>query len=297
VDSSDLITVLRIVAAVAVLAYASLLDWRTRRIGNIFWIGLSAVALVLIPAQLWIDDQPMEYALVLIPILVVLSDVYWDTGESSALSKLAPLLKYTVAIIAVMLLGYAWLEEAYFQHYLAIPVIMMFFVLLYMLDFIRGGADAKALLALSILFPLYPVIGSLPMIRAETAAAETLFPFSFVVLVTAAIIVAFFPLGFVIKNLSAGEFKSPQGLLGYKIDASSIKGRHVWLMERIEGGTHKTYTRPKAEENLVKEVELLVASGYKRIWVTPKVPFIIPMLAALIFSAVVGNILFLLFRV
>jgi preflagellin peptidase FlaK len=296
VDSSNLITGIRLVAAIAVMSYASLLDWKTRRIGNVYWIALSVLGLALIPIQLGIDDQPMEYLLVLIPILAILSDVYLDAGEGKILSKLAPALKYAAAVIAVVLLGYAWLDETYFQHLLAVPVMMLFIVLMYMLDIVRGGADAKALLALSTLFPFYPAMGSLPVIEANTVSAEILFPFSFVILMTAAIIVAFFPVGFLIKNLSAGEFGFPQGLLGYKMDADSIKGKHVWLMERIEDGKHKVYTRPKTDEDLEKELGVLVEAGKKRIWITPKIPFIIPMLAALVFSTIVGNILLLFFQ-
>ena len=296
-DSSDPVTALRLVAAVAVMAYASVLDWRTRRIGNVYWIGISVLGLVLMPIQLLIDDQPMEYLLVLTPIFMILADVYWDAGEGTALAKLVPAIKYAVAIVAIVLLGYLWFNEPYFQHLLAVPVMMLFIVLMYMLDIIRGGADAKALLALSVLFPFYPAIGSLPIIEADNDAAEILFPFSFVILLTAAIIVAFFPLGFTVKNLSNREFRLPQGLLGYRMDAENIKGRHVWLMERIEGGRHKTYTRPEPDEDLEKEVGLLAGAGFKRIWVTPKIPFIIPMLAALVFSAVLGNILLVFFQI
>jgi len=296
VDSSDPVTALRLVAAIAVLSYASLLDWRTRRIGNVYWIGLSVFGLVLIPLQVGIDDEPMEYLLVLIPILAILSDVYWDAGDKTVLAKSAPAVKYVIAVVTVIALGYVWLDEDYFQHLLAVPVMMLFIVLMYMLDIIRGGADAKALIALSILFPLYPAIDSLPLILSESETGEILFPFAFVILLTAAIIVAFFPLGFLVKNLSAGEFGFPQGLLGYKMNAADLKGRHVWLMERIEDGKHRTYTRPRAGEDIEKEVRLLAEAGHKRIWVTPKVPFIIPMLAGLVFSTIVGNILLLLFE-
>jgi len=296
VDSSDPVTALRLVAAIAVLSYASILDWRTRRIGNVYWIGLSVFGLVLIPLQVGIDDEPMEYLLVLIPILAILSDVYWDAGDNTVLAKSAPAVKYVTAVVAVVALGYFWLDEAYFQHLLAVPLMMLFIVLMYMLDIVRGGADAKALIALSVLFPLYPAIDSLPLIQSESETGEILFPLAFVILLTAAIIVAFFPLGFLVKNLSAGEFGFPQGLLGYKMNAANLKGRHVWLMERIEDGKHRTYTRPRAGEDIEKEVRLLAEAGHKRIWVTPKVPFIIPMLAGFVFSTIVGNILLLLFE-
>ena len=295
--TSDAYTFLRLAAAIFVLSYASILDWRTRRIGNVYWIGLSVLGLILIPIQLLVDDQPIEYSLVLLPILAILSDVYWDAGEGTPLAKIVPALKYVIAIVATIVLGYAWLGEPYFQHLLAVPLMMLFVVLMYMLDVIRGGADAKAMLALSVLFPFYPEISSVPLIGIESEASDVFFPFSFVVLVTAAIVVAFFPLGFAAKNLSAHEFKFPQGLLGYKMNADSIEGKHVWLMERIDGSTHTIYTRPKPNEDLKKEVKLLVDAGVNRIWVTPKIPFIIPMLAALVFSTIVGNILLLVIQI
>lgn len=277
--------------------YASVLDWRTRKVGNSSWIGLSVLGLVLLPIQIWTDDQPLEYLLILMPVLAILADVYWDVEEGTVLARLAPAAKYALAIVSIVIIGYLWFDEPYFQHLLAMPIMMLFVVGMYMLDIIRGGADAKALLALSILFPFYPSIGSIPLFEANSETAEILFPFSFVILITAAIIVAFFPIGFAVKSLSAGEFEFPQGLLGYKMNVEDIGSGHVWLMERIEDGKHVAYTRPKAEEDLKKEIGLLSEAGYKRVWVTPKIPFLIPMSAALVFSAIFGNILLVFFQI
>jgi preflagellin peptidase FlaK len=297
VDSSDAVTALRLAASVALLGYASLLDWRTRRVGNAYWIALSAIGICLIPVQIAIDDQPLGYALVLIPVLAIFSDVYLDSGEDSRISRLAPVLKYSAAILSMIALGYFWIENAYFQNLVAVPALMLFIVLMYMLDMIRGGADAKALLALSVMFPFYPAIGNLPLIRLETSSAETLFPFTFAVLVTSAIIVALFPIGFAVKNLTAKEFKSPYGFLGYRKDLGTVSGKHLWLMEHVEDGNVKRHARPRHIEDLDREIELLKAAGVSRVWVTPKIPFIVPMTAALVFTVIVGNLLFLLFGV
>jgi preflagellin peptidase FlaK len=168
---------------------------------------------------------------------------------------------------------------------------MLVVVVLYILDVIRGGADAKALIALSIMFPFYPNLGPFPLIGADNWQVEVFFPFSFVILVNAAIVVAFMPLVFLARNLVAREFKSPQGFLGYKLDVATARSRHVWLMERIEDGKHRTYTRPMRDEDLSKEINLLAEAGHERVWVTPKVPFIIPMFISLIFTSLVGNLL------
>ncbi len=291
---ADYVTLTRLAASIGIMAYASLLDLRTRKVGNIYWIVLSVIGLILVPVQISTNGQPMEYALVLIPIIAVLSDVYWDAGDGR-LSKIVPVLKYAVAILSVLVLGYLWINDDYFQYLLSVPVLMLFIVLLYMLDLVRGGADAKALLALSILFPVYPAIQALPLIAPETSSAALVFPFTFAVLVTAAIIVALLPIGFILRNLASHEFRFPYGALGYMADVDKLRGKHVWLMENIIDGSRQLHTRPRRHEDLDKEIELLKAAGVPRVWVTPKIPFIIPLTISLIFVALVGNVFFLIF--
>lgn len=252
---------------------------------------LSTLAIALLVVRIIVDDAPLEYLLILVPVVAVLADVYWPSEIGGRLSSIVPLASYTAAIVTTVILGYIWAHDTYFAHLLTAPVMLLVIVVMYMFDIVRGGADAKALMALSVMFPFYPNIGSLPMLSAEDSFAEVLFPFSFVVLVTAAVIVAFAPVAFAVKNLVAGEFEMPYGLLGFRLDAESAKTRKVWLMERVEGGEYGRFTRPRREEDLALEVDKLVAAGHRRLWVTPKIPFIIPITGALVFTAVVGNFL------
>lgn len=260
---------------------------------NAYWIFLSAAAVLLLLARLVIDEAPIEYALILVPIVVILSDIYLDYEGSGVLATLVPVGKYAIAIVSIMAMAAMWIDDQYFVHLLTAPVMMLVVVLMYMADMIRGGADAKALIALSIMFPFYPEISSLPLLQSEDWIGEVIFPFSFAVLVNAAIVVALVPLAFIVRNLAAGEFAFPQGFFGYRMDADEARGRYVWLMERMEEGRHMTYTRPRKAEDLGKELDLLVGAGHARVWVTPKVPFMIPMFIGLFFTVVVGNLLFL----
>lgn len=296
-DSAESINALRLVLSLSVLAYASFLDLRTRKVPNVYWIGLGVAGLGLILVQLYVDDMPIEYLLIFVPILAILADVYLGSEEETTRAKLTTFGKYALALGSILALAYQYGGDEYFQHLLAIPIIMLFVVVMYMLDIVRGGADAKALISLSILFPFYPAFGSLPFIHGETSAAETLLPFSFSILVNAAIIVALTPLVFLARNLSRKEFAFPLGLLGYKLDTAEIANKHVWLMESIMDGKLVTHVRPRKQEDQKADIELLASSGYKRVWVTPKIPFIVPMLVSLILTTVVGNILLLIFPI
>lgn len=293
-DTGEVLSAAGFVVALSVLAYCSVLDWRTRKVPNIYWLALSLFGLVLLIARIIADEADPAYLLVLVPIFAVLSDIYLDREGETLLLRFAPYIKYGVAIVSILVLASSWGDNQYFQHFLAVPVMMLIVVVLYITDVIRGGADAKALVALSIVFPFYPHLGNLPVIEAPAADAEILFPFAFTVLVNAAIIVAVLPLFFLAKNLVAHEFEYPQGLLGYKLEAKDVVGRHVWLMERIDEGRVLRYVRPRVGEDLGKEVDLLNKAGVSRIWVTPKLPFIIPIAVSVLFSTVIGELLFLL---
>ncbi len=297
-DSSDAVTVFRLAVSVAILAYASVLDWRTRKVANAYWIILSVIGLLLIPIQIAIDERPWEYALIILPILAILSDVYLDTGTQSKYYLAIPLLKYAVAVTLLVIFGLLWLDNPYFPHLFVVPILMIFIVIMYTLDMIRGGADAKALLALSIVFPWYPAIGALPLIEGSGSAnIDLVFPFTFAVLVLATIVVVLLTIGFATMNLVAREFEFPYGFLGYKMEVDTAKGRHVWLMENIDDGRLVKHIRPRKGEDLDKELGLLKAAGISRVWVTPRVPFIIAITIGLVFTTIVGNILFLILHV
>lgn len=255
------------------------------------WIALSAIGLVLVPVGIAVDEEPARYLLVAIPILAILADVYWDVGEKSSSGRYAPHVKYAIALVSIVSLGYLWGEEEYFQHLLGIPVIMIVIAAMYMLDMIRGGADAKALMALSIVFPFYPRIAGLPFIEAETESLEILFPFSFTVLINAAIVMALVPVVFFVKNAVRGDIRFPQMFLGYRTGVEDVRRKQVWLMERMESDSHVVFARPRRDEDLEKELTALAGSGHQRIWITPKLPFIVPMFFSLFLSAAFGNLL------
>ena len=278
-----------------VLTRASLLDLRTRKVPNRYWIALSLVGVALISVRILADEEPLRYLLVLLPVVAILADVFWEYEGGSKLAKLIPVAEYGFAIAATAVLIILWHGEEYFQHLVSVPVLMLAIIIMYMLDVIRGGADAKALIALSIMFPFYPTIWELPVIVPGDETVKVFFPFAFSVLVNAAVLVVFVPLMFLIRNMSRRDIRFPQMALGYMIDAEDVGSRFVWLLERVVDGRHVLYSQPKRCEDMEAELAKLKEHGRSRVWVTPKIPFIIPISAGFVFTVVVGNILFPLF--
>ena len=294
-DSSEAIAVFKLAVAMVILGYASVSDLKTRKASNLLWIALSAIGIIMIPVTIAQDGLPAGYLLILIPIIAVLSDVFWDVEGASLLARSAPMVKYGIAISATVVLAVMWADDGEFQSLLAVPIVMLLVILLYMVDVIRGGADAKALISVAVLFPTYPVFANLPLIAAESDMLQTVIPFTFSLLVNAALLVVFLPLAFLIMNLCRKDLLFPQMFLGYRMDGAQAVKKHVWLMERIEDGKHVLYSRPKLEEDLRREIALLTESGHSDVWVTPKIPFIVPIFASLVLTAFIGNPFFLLF--
>ena len=98
-----------------------------------------------------------------------------------------------------------------------------------------GGADAKALIAISILLPTFPTYlfsgFALPVV------VTTLGVFSMTVLTNSVVLAAGYPVALAARNLIDGETALPGMLFGRRIDVESLPGAHGRLFETTEGFT------------------------------------------------------------
>ncbi|MFB6108494.1 MAG: prepilin peptidase [Haloplanus sp.] len=97
-----------------------------------------------------------------------------------------------------------------------------------------GGADAKALMTVAVLFPTYPVyylpFGAYPAVRT------TLGVFSMTVLTNTVLLGAAYPLYLGVRNALAGE-RSPVMFVGRRTAVSALPSEHGCLFETPEGFT------------------------------------------------------------
>ena len=92
-------------------------------------------------------------------------------------------------------------------------------------------------------------------------------------------------------NIFNRRFDFPYVFLGYKMSIDTAKNKFVWPLEKIINGKRKFSYMPKdfdSNNDLIKFEKL----GIKEIWITPKIPFMIPLLVGFIFSFVFGDLLF-----
>ena len=210
---------------------------------------------------------------------------YTDIKIRQASNKLW-LIMGSIAII-LLIIQYITIGFENYFYLLFIPVMIGLVYLLFQLRIIFGGADAKAIMAIAILVPLEPLFFQFPFFRGG------FMPFSWVIFQNSLIIFLFIPLSLFIYNIIKRNTKFPNAFLGYVMDIKTAREKFVWPLERIVDGEIKRVYVPK-EFDASKEFDKFEKEGIKEIWVTPKVPFMIPLLIGFIISFILGDIFYII---
>ena len=297
----------RVLVGLGFLLVAGAMDWRRRVVKDIVWVGMGATSLALVEVDLVQRGIPWAVHLVSAATAVLYFGVFfgkpmWD--ESGFRVRPGRFALYLAAPLAVIL-AWRWSVDdpvaldALYQ-VLTMPAMIVIAHGLYEFGILRGGADAKAVMALALLFPgIYPTIDSLPLLRPPANAEPILavmFPFAFVVLVNSAILFLAVPVVLLARNAAKGDAKLPRALFGVRAPIDAVP-KYAWLMDRIEDGKPAFVLMPRRKEDREEQISLLREHGFTRVWVTPQLPFVTAMLAGLALAVVAGNVLLALFRI
>lgn len=166
-----------------------------------------------------------------------------------------------------------------------IPLILGIVYLFFQLRLIFGGADAKAIMALAILAPFFPfkTLSTYPLYVSYM-------PFSWVIFSNSLLIFLFIPFSLFIINIIKKNIQFPHCFMGYKVSIDIAKNSFVWPLERFIDGKLRVSYIPHAFE-VSEQISFFEKKGYKKIWVTPKIPFMIPLLLGFISAFSFGDIL------
>lgn len=169
-----------------------------------------------------------------------------------------------------------------------IPIMILLMYAFFQMRLLFGGADAKALMAIAILLPIQPSIGTFPI-------WTSFWPGSWTIFCNAVILFLIIPISLLIYNLVKRNIQFPYALLGYKMSVEKAKQTFVWPLERIKDGKRKLSYMPK-EFDADEELKAFENQGITEIWVTPKIPFMIPLLVGFIVAFFPGDLLMQLIK-
>ena len=174
--------------AVPVFAWAAVRDLATRRVPNWTWIPLLTVGAI---ALLW--------------------DIVSITGVSAFQQRLF-VVQTALSLGFVAPLGYIFWRIGGF-----------------------GGADAKAIITLAVVFPVYPiyyVAGAYPIHHAPLGV------FSFTILSNTVLIGLLYPFALALRNLPRGEL-TPAMFVGRRIPIEGVSTEYGRLLETSDGFTRR----------------------------------------------------------
>jgi len=196
-----------------------------------------------------------------------------------------------MAVVGLILLIIQYLDGGFpnIWYLVFVPIMIGLMYLFFQMRLLFGGADAKALMALAILVPLQPLIGAFPL-------WESFLPGSWSIFANATILFLFIPFSLLVYNVTKRNLRFPHCLLGYVITVEHAKKTFVWPMEKIKDGKRKLVYMPK-NFDIDEELAEFEKLGIKDIWVTPKIPFMIPLLAGFLVTFILGDILLQLVRI
>jgi len=306
----DAFSVARLVVGAGFLAVAAVLDVRTRRVRDPVWIALGSVGLAILAVDLVAIEAGLNRWLLLGSAAILFFAVFYGKPilDEDGI-HLRPVRVLVLGVAAVSFVLALLLPESpllFLPHaglpgrtiplsaLASMPVLLVVYQGFFQLGLLRGGADTKAMMALTLLVPYYPDLAPFPVLVLPSNVANamgTLFPFSLIVFVNAAVLFLAIPVAYLLVNAIRGDFELPQALFGTKAPLDHLPP-HVWLMERVDRhGERVTVLFPSHAKDESEEVAKLRTAGADRVWVQPKVPFLVPLLAGFLLAFFVGNVM------
>jgi preflagellin peptidase FlaK len=298
----DAFAIARLAVGGAVLFVAAVSDVRTRTVPDRLWIALGSIGLVVLAVQIVQDQIEADAWALLGSSAILFFAIFYGAPLFEEDGFHARPLRFLSFLAAAALFAFpavdhsasgTMMSQPLLELY-SMPAMVLVYQVFYRVRILHGGADAKALIALGLLVPTYPNMSPFPLLTPDPRVAmfwRVAFPFSLVVWVDAAVLFLAVPVGFLLFNAIRGDFGFPQALLGYRARLDSFPA-HAWLMEKIDArGEHVLVLFPKRGGDPADDLARLRAAGMERAWVTPQIPFMVPLLGGLFLGFFVGNVL------
>ncbi|MET1124413.1 MAG: A24 family peptidase C-terminal domain-containing protein [Archaeoglobaceae archaeon] len=150
-----------------------------------------------------------------------------------------------------------------------------------------GGADAKAIMCLAAIFPVYPSFWIFPLLGYG-------FSFAFATLANAVVAAPVLMMLMFVRNVAKEGFANFRRyplyyFVGYRVRVTEIPKFHN-LLEVVENGKLKRLRR--GLEPTEEHIGDLKRAGIEMVWVTPALPFVVFITAGYVAAFFVGDLIF-----
>ncbi|MDR0778559.1 MAG: hypothetical protein LBE48_03875 [Methanomassiliicoccaceae archaeon] len=259
-------TVITFIVLLTVLASASVQDLKKREVSDTHWIILCAFSVIMMIITMPDHFFTAERMMICAGSAMIAFDILYDREWSLRLNIIFYAALAAMFVIPMITAS----DDSFIISSMTIPVCYVLFLLLFLTGAIKGGADVKCMISIAIIFPSYPLLFGHPLIEVPGTMISAVFSFPIAVLFLAAVLSILLMVPIAVRNIIRNDTEFPRMFTGYRMDPKDAANSHVWPMDM---GT---------------------AADGEKIWVTPKIPFIVPITIAVIFIAFIGNVLFMI---
>ena len=292
----DSIDTLRFLIGFVMLSYGSWSDLKTRRVSNLVWIYggiLGSLLLIYEVNSIWEDFGIYLWALLFATFTLFFNSFV----DEYVLDKNQVMLWKSSQYIAIFCSIYFFfsfdsndISKNNYQliDLISIPLLMILMYIWFYFGPTIGGADVKAIMAISLITPF-----SFSFTGESLAAFDTRgFPYPFVIFMNSLLLYLLIPFSLAFYNIVKGNLESPffQIFFGTKMELSKARESFVWPMQQAIGEKVIMVAFVKHKLDSDKEWEKLENMGIKNPWITFKVPYIIPLALSFIITAFFGDI-------
>ncbi len=272
--------------ALAVLLSASVSDWRRREAADIHWAVLMAMGGILFALRLHDAGVPVAAYLSVVSMALMAMDLLWDRDTDARID----LALYMSIIATAVISAFSLRDTDLLWAYVSMPVMYLVMNTFYYSGVVKGGADAKAVIAIAFLYPSYPVFGDLPLIGIPGGSIPLFLVPAFAVFMLAAILSVLLVIPYTITNIVRHDTEFPLMMAGFRMDIDRAERSHVWPMEDAFGNEVTVCMSGTEDPDVYRRLR---NAGRTKVWVTPIIPFLIPITVAYAAIILLGNPLFL----
>ena len=283
---SEMFDVVRVSVVFAVMIYASVSDIRSREVTDRCWWILGILGIGCMIYSAFAEGMRWEYVLLIIGSVMILADILSEVIDNNTVGKIFHVLMALMFLIPLM---YSF-DDMIVKQFFMVFVMFIVFLLMFITGIVKGGADVKCLIVLSMVFTSYPSLSGFPLIASPGPMYEMIFQFSIMVLFFAALLSMLTMFYVLSVNIRNGDRQVKKRYMGFMMSIEKARSSYVWPLQFVsDAGIVTTW---KAQDPEV--LNDLDAAGAENVLVTPMVPFMVPMTIAILFLTLIGNPYFLI---